>query len=603
MALTYRHVKGSPLTSAEADENILTLDNKADGAATAAAAANTAAGNAQNAANNALSAAADAQLSANGAVSDAYLAQNTADEALEKANEALAASDNIGFTRYMGELVGNPLQAMRAKVAANTYTIEAYNSPVVFSGFANTPDGYVVYRYFFLAGKGTYGVGGLPVLSGYFSAMAPERMLPADVEDGDYTQIIPLNTVPEGGFLAAANAVSRDLSDGSLEYFFTFITDGVVFLVQFIGENGIYGGAGVPFVDEDFTSISDSETPPAIIPPLADVTAAGAETPTPIVIADAGNESKLRVSGGGFTFQKGGKNVSVYFQDPEGDATYIIPVKPDGDKIAFVSDLPDGVSTFQEVLEAGSSASGITTPIVFQTNNGADAKGKVLLGPNGVEISGQAGGVKISGDAGGVEVFGLKRMESFGGGTLAVAANDKGLRYDGTPLSPDGFSIMPKEYVDLHTRILKCDVADGLTLTGTISETLLSSYMIPAGMGTGVLDLAFIAQKVNTGGNVDLKVYLHTAAAIGGTQIGTNLFAASNRTVRFERKFVLKTNLLFGYGFTVPAINDSGVSTANPSTVVYNPAVPHYINITATLANSADTFTQKHFELIFKKSV
>jgi hypothetical protein len=79
------------------------------------------------------------------------------------------------------------------------------------------------------------------------------------------------------------------------------------------------------------------------------------------------------------------------------------------------------------------------------------------------------------------------------------------------------------------------DVTDGTAVTGTTSNTLTKSILIPANT-VGVGDVLYIksrARKTGTAGTLVVRMYINTSAAIGGSLIATSATNAAS-TVYFQ---------------------------------------------------------------------
>lgn len=122
------------------------------------------------------------------------------------------------------------------------------------------------YTFLFLGGKGAWGSGGTPINSNMLYLTTPENIQVSDIQPGEDTQIIQLGDIGEDSdfaFLTAVNADAHDVSDPDVAYYFSYLVDDILYLVQFIGEPGDYGGeTGNDFVIEDFAAITNSNTPP-----------------------------------------------------------------------------------------------------------------------------------------------------------------------------------------------------------------------------------------------------------------------------------------------------------------------------------------------------
>lgn len=115
---------------------------------------------------------------------------------------------------------------------------------------------------------------------------------------------------------------------------------------------------------------------------------------------------------------------------------------------AYVDNIATNI-TFQEVLEAGSEAVLISSPVTIQTDNGINAKGSIGLNNSGVSIGGQSGGVSISGGNNGLVLNQLNSISAGNTADIIVTAANGGIKYSNNPI--EGYtnrSLVDKEYVD-----------------------------------------------------------------------------------------------------------------------------------------------------------
>ncbi|WP_297334645.1 hypothetical protein [Flavobacterium sp.] len=115
---------------------------------------------------------------------------------------------------------------------------------------------------------------------------------------------------------------------------------------------------------------------------------------------------------------------------------------------AYVDNIAANI-TFQEVLEAGSEAVLISSPVTIQTDNGINAKGSIGLNNSGVSIGGQSGGVSISGGSNGLVLNQLNSISAGNTADIIVTAANGGIKYSNNPI--EGYtnrSLVDKEYVD-----------------------------------------------------------------------------------------------------------------------------------------------------------
>lgn len=146
------------------------------------------------------------------------------------------------------------------------------------------------------------------------------------------------------------------------------------------------------------------------------------------------------------------------------------------------------------------------------------------------------------------------------------------------------------------------DTTDSAAHTGTVNNTLITSYLIPANTfsaGDWFQNFLF-CEKVGTAGTNTVRTYVNTSASLSGaTQLSTYNNVASNINFRIARWNNIKsaTETLLN----VPTGNITARDTfANTSYTVSNInwTVDQYFIIAFQLANSADTAYLKGMYLI-----
>ena len=155
---------------------------------------------------------------------------------------------------------------------------------------------------------------------------------------------------------------------------------------------------------------------------------------------------------------------------------------------------------------------------------GGDEGGEILLGKAVTNTTLTGSGVTI-------DVYQNKlRIFEQGG-------NTRGGYYDITTLgSGVGTNLSPIRNIQNTT--------DGTAVTGTTSNTLTKSILIPANT-VGVGDVLYIksrARKTGTAGTLIVRMYINTSAAIGGSLIATSATnAATNVYFQYTRTAIVKT--------------------------------------------------------------
>jgi len=143
--------------------------------------------------------------------------------------------------------------------------------------------GELTYIFQFRSGRGIWGEasGGNPDGEIFSSDLQLISILGTAISDvdPDYpgTVINDLGTIDDGNYISVLNADSWDLTDaGSVitvdgqnyekNYYFSYTDDGVLYLIQFVGAPDEYGVGGTPFEAEDFVATTNSDVEPVAAP-------------------------------------------------------------------------------------------------------------------------------------------------------------------------------------------------------------------------------------------------------------------------------------------------------------------------------------------------
>ena len=148
-------------------------------------------------------------------------------------------------------------------------------------------------------------------------------------------------------------------------------------------------------------------------------------------------------------------------------------------------------------------------------------------------------------------------------------------------------------YTNANPQLIVASYVDGTAVTGTTTETLSRSLLIPANTFTsnGMLEVLCRMTKTGTAGVSSIKIYKNTSNTLtGATQIGvlTNLQSAASLYSQGIRTFRINSNTLTG--LTTAGTNplDFISSTALVSTT-FTTNVDNYIIFSITLASAADS--------------
>ena len=144
-------------------------------------------------------------------------------------------------------------------VATNTAPV--YIQFVLNTAVGQTPQ-QVTQTYIFFAGEGSWGYNGTPINGGQIRFVGEQRTTVEDIVNDPNTVTIDLGDLTGESYLDAANSQVRDLNNENSNYYFTYIDDGVLNFLQFIGENGTYGLGNTQLTDEDLIPTTNSGVTP-----------------------------------------------------------------------------------------------------------------------------------------------------------------------------------------------------------------------------------------------------------------------------------------------------------------------------------------------------
>ena len=148
---------------------------------------------------------------------------------------------------------------------------------------------------------------------------------------------------------------------------------------------------------------------------------------------------------------------------------------------------------------------------------------------------------------------------------------------------------------------------DGTAITGTTSNTLTTSILIPANT-VGVNDIIYVktrVRKTGTAGTIVTRMYVNTSAAIGGSLVATSATnAASTLYFQYSRTLAVKsttnTETMAG-NFNVNP-DDNSFSSAAVSANNINWAVDQYLIVAVANASAADTSQSSFVHLQINKA-
>jgi hypothetical protein len=266
-----------------------------------------------------------------------------------------------------------------------------------------------------------------------------------------------------------------------------------------------------------------------------------------------------------------------------------------GQSILGAGDIP-----FSETL---TTAVNITSATL--TDNSKVQEGKIILIENGVNnINYTVNGVNASFVKKGTGTITFVQ----GAGRTLIPANGT-LVFSGGANSTA--SIVSKGTVDvlfintnvtitgIPVRNIIKDAVPSFTHTGTLTETILKSYLIPANTfaANDIMDLRSL-RVISNDSSALVKSYLNTTnSLIGATQLTfLNNYGVGNEYSKINRTFTINSGTLKGWDFNQSTGNySSGVETDSISSnqtlssMAFNPAIDNYFIVTSQLTNVANT--------------
>jgi hypothetical protein len=140
--------------------------------------------------------------------------------------------------------------------------------------------------------------------------------------------------------------------------------------------------------------------------------------------------------------------------------------------------------------------------------------------------------------------------------------------------------------------VIALAATDGTAVTGTTTETLSRSLLIPANTfsSNGMLEVICRMTKTGTASTSNIRIYKNTSNTLTGATLiaanttitGTNVFSQMIRTFR------INSNTLSGFQFSTTALIDFSSTSATSSTT-FTTNVDNYIIFSIQLGNAADS--------------
>jgi hypothetical protein len=134
---------------------------------------------------------------------------------------------------------------------------------------------------------------------------------------------------------------------------------------------------------------------------------------------------------------------------------------------------------------------------------------------------------------------------------------------------------------------------NGTAVTGTTTETISQSLLIPANTfsTSGALEIMARMTKTGTAGTTIFRAYRNTTNSLtGATLIATfGAFVTSNVFAMCNRTFRINSNLMTGANATGASAVDTGGSANAALSTTFTTNVDNYIIFSITLSNTADS--------------
>lgn len=156
-------------------------------------------------------------------------------------------------------------------------------------------------------------------------------------------------------------------------------------------------------------------------------------------------------------------------------------------------------------------------------------------------------------------------------------------------------------YNNANPQLVAASYSDGTVVTGTTTDTLSQSLLIPANTfsSNGILKIICRMSKTGTASTSNVRIYKNTSNTLTGATLiasnttitGTNIFSQMIRTFR------INSNNLTGYSFSTSSLTDY-LSTSSTSSTTFTTNVDNYIIFSIQLGNAADSANISMAEII-----
>lgn len=148
-------------------------------------------------------------------------------------------------------------------------------------------------------------------------------------------------------------------------------------------------------------------------------------------------------------------------------------------------------------------------------------------------------------------------------------------------------------YNNANPQLVAASYSDGTTVTGTTTETLSQSLLIPANTfsSNGMLEILYRMNKVGINGTTTVKIYKNTSNTLTGATLITNMGGASTNIIFSQgiRLFRINSNTLSGIASATTSGSDLVTSTSAPLSTTFTTNVDNYILFSITFNNTLDS--------------
>ena len=160
----------------------------------------------------------------------------------------------------------------------------------------------------------------------------------------------------------------------------------------------------------------------------------------------------------------------------------------------------------------------------------------------------------------------------------------------------DGVTSAIQTQLDNRVRTLLNDNVDSSTITGTVANTILKSYLIPANtLAVGdTIDVKAVCSKTGTNANCNFRLYTNTSNSLtSASALALVTPASTNLYFPLDRTYTLKSgNTLESFPVGSSAVTDEAPNNTAISNTSFNPAVDNYFIVAIQPNNASDSFKQ-----------